>query len=83
MKFTIKTTGDWYSRTDAEKLEHLGFKFRDDPYDATRPCYKITDLTDAPTIEFETLKELVAFSTRWGAIVLTGNEIEIYDNYRE
>jgi hypothetical protein len=42
-------------------------------------------LEDSPywTIEINTLEELIALSEKYGEIILDGDSIEIYDDYRE
>ena len=92
MKFQLSSTGNWYDDEGKKRLEKLGFQFEieTDPSRHTfGKWYNISDEDDnpdyvAPTIEFETLKELVAFQKEWGELILRADScIEIYDGYRE
>jgi hypothetical protein len=79
MKFKLSTSGRFYDDNEHKKnLEGLGFTFT--PNDFPRPFY-ISDR--APDIEINTLEELMAFSQKFGELVISEGEIEIYDNYRE
>ena len=81
MRFTLSTSGDYYYDSDAKKnLEKIGFKFK--PTTFLKYEYVI-DYNVDPIIEFKTLEELVEFSKEWGEIILIGNKIEIYNDYRE
>jgi hypothetical protein len=78
MKFKLSTSGRFYHGDEYQKeLESLGFKFTPNDY---KPFYK---LDHEPEIEINTLEELIAFRERFGELILTDGEIEIYDNYRE
>jgi hypothetical protein len=78
MKFTLSTAGLFYPGSERRgKLEEIGFKFK--PYH-----YKEFIITnDKPTIEINSLEELVAFADEWDEIIVRNGEIEIYDDYRE
>jgi hypothetical protein len=84
MKFELTTTGFSYNDEAAEKLQSLGFEFRD-----VSPCMFILStkqkLTKEISIEINSLEELMAFSEKWGELVISHNPpgIEIYDDYRE
>jgi len=76
MKFNLCTSGYFYD--DAEKrkeLEALGFVFEN-----IKETWHIVKTT---TIEINSLEELLAFTEKWGDIVLNNDTIEIYDYYRE
>ena len=81
MKFKLTTTEPFYRREDkrVEELKKLGFKFEE--YDFFEYGLKIID--NDVMIEFETLEELRDFAEKWEQLVLTKDEIEIYDGYRE
>lgn len=78
MKFTLSTSADCYTKDAAAKLEKLGFKFEE-----SQENDKFIDYLHEPTININTLDELVAFSVEWGKLVFSPNSIEIYDDYRE
>lgn len=77
MKFTLETTGYFYSAEKAEKLKKLGFTFRDSHYGQFAKCLESVD------IEIDTLDDLVAFAREWGDVIINEGKIEIYDDYRE
>ena len=80
MKFLLSTSGNFYSEEQAEELKTLGFKFTE-----TRPEKKknLFMPTESVEIEINTLEELVAFSEKWGNLIISPKTIEIYDDYRE
>ena len=80
MTFRVETAGWVYNdQAKREKLEKLGFKFE--------PCggYPFTKSLDTPTItiEISTLEDLMEFINEYGTIVLTRENITIYDDYLE
>lgn len=82
MKFELTTSGNFYSKSDIQKLENLGFKFKDwNNKDSLVKAdkYKIGE----SLIEINSLDELINFVKKYGSIVLDENSIEIYDDYRE
>lgn len=91
IKFGLTTSTGFYDEEQAKELEKLGFCFVDSKssnYDY--PTHKV--VINYPTVEFETLEQLVEFSKEWGKIILhwyedgDGNivpELEIYDGHRE
>lgn len=73
MKFNLSTSGWSYSEQDEiSRLEKLGFTFGPRKY-----------IAGEPTIEINTLDELMEFVKEYGQIVLDIDTIEIYDDYRE
>ena len=40
-------------------------------------------MKDEVSIEFSTLEELAEFSKKWGALIIDGEDITIYDDYVE
>jgi len=79
MKFKLKTTGYFYPKeTDRRRLGKLGFTFiKGGSYG-----YHI-DWESVPEIEINTINELMEFIDIHGDIIISGDGIEIYDNYRE
>ena len=78
MRFKLTTSGYFYDKKDyRNKLKALGFEF--EPSD--HRCFRITDKD--VFVDFETLQKLIDFSSEWGEIIVCGDQIEIYDNYRE
>lgn len=76
MKFNLSTTGYFYNnKEEIDSLKELGFSFEQHKQEYA--------ISGNPTIEINTLEELVEFSKKHGHIILDGNNIEIYDNYRE
>ncbi len=85
MKFELSTSGMFYSdKEQVEGLKELGFTF-EPSRSFTKRDRGVDDyvISGEPTIEIETLEELVAFSERWGEIIVEKDSIEIYDNYRK
>lgn len=76
MKFKLSTSGRFYHKDSQKALKKLGFVFRGTKYGDV-----ISD--HMPEIEFNTLDDLIKFSDEWGELIVHGDEIEIYDNYRE
>ena len=80
MKFTLTTTGNFYTDEDQiEKLKGLGFEFIEDS--VINDLYEIKE--GFQEIEINSLEELIKFTENYGEIILNENEIEIYDDYRE
>lgn len=88
MKFHITTAGRYYTESQAEKLEKLGFKFTFKPNNLIfNPrkylINKDIEINNVVEINIATLDELVLFSNEWGSIIISDGKIEIYDDYRE
>lgn len=83
MKFRLDTSGSLYEPEKAARLEALGFRFEPDPREPGARLYKPLELNLDVTTEIATLEELVEFTRKWGRVVLSEGEIEIYDDYRE
>lgn len=73
MKFNLTTVKYRYEPKEIPDLEKLGFEFRADG----------TMEKDEVSIEFSTLEELAEFSKKWGALIIDGEDITIYDDYIE
>jgi hypothetical protein len=77
MKFTLSTSGYFYTRADRRKeLEEIGFTFK--PSD-----YKDFAIEGSPEIEINSLEELIQFANKFGEIIVGDGSIEIYNDYRE
>jgi len=82
MKFTLSMTSYNLTKEQSVKYEKYGFKFREKenkyfPKNCMVSCY-------IPTIEFNTIEDLVNFSIDIDEeIILNGNDLEIYNDYRE
>jgi len=75
MKFILSTSG--YSYSSKEKLEKLGFIFKE-----VRGRWHKSDYE--PEIEINTLEDLLEFQSEIGCeLILDSGSIEIYDDYRE
>ena len=93
MKFRLTTSGSTYPDGRRKKqLEKLGFKFTQHDQKYTELYQGIwgnqkdmyhMDWNQEVTVEINTLEDLLAFQKKFGQIVLSDNEIEIYDDYRE
>jgi len=87
MKFDLITSGYSYRPGKTEKLEKLGFKFKEEIQPAHR-YYKLHD--QELYIDFNNLDELLRFIREYGEVIIIPPEkdgwewtIEIYDDYRE
>jgi len=78
MKFTLSTAGNFYLEYKAKKLKGLGFKFK--RMEGSGDYMKDDN---NPTIEINTLEELMKFIDVYGSIVLDKDAITIYDDYLE
>ncbi len=87
MKFNITVTGDFYKANqekETDRLKELGFKFKKLEEDEFMGyTTKLEYFEDDPTIEINSLEELIDFNKKYGRIILSGNQIEIYNDYRE
>jgi len=94
MEFELSTVNLYYSNQEAEKLKKLGFRFRDTSdqigesiFDTNR--FMQIQCDDLPTIELETMGDLMVFMAKWGKVILIPSRkgrkprLEIYDGYRE
>jgi len=79
MQFKLLTTGSFYSKKHIETYEKYGFKFKDYTLGVCdcKQCYQ--DIF----IDINSLEDLMKVVDDFGEIVVTENEIEIYDDYRE
>ena len=84
MIFNLRTAESFYSKNLIKEYESLGFEFtvtKNVWIGDNNKYYKDSDVE--PTIEFNTLEELMEFQKEWGMLVITEDTIEIYDGYRE
>ena len=80
MKFNLTTAGHFYTSEDAKKLKEFGFKFDDEGYDK-RLCKR--QIFSDVEVEINSLEELIAFSNKWGELIVSDGSIIIYDDYCE
>jgi hypothetical protein len=74
MRFLLITTRTYYDEYTKEKLEKLGFEFYFGG-DSGRGEFVMTDRQ--VFIEFESLQQLVDFTTYWGEITINEDVIKI------
>lgn len=86
MKFYIKTSGMYYyDKNKIDKLKRLGFEFDPKGYilnSSSTICFDDDD-PELPTIEINSLDELMQLVHEYGDLIVSESEIEIYDDYRE
>lgn len=76
MEFKVETSAYFYeNESDIEKLKSIGFHFEEGKYGKA--------IKGDVTIEIKTIEELVEFTNRFGQIIVSDGEIEIYNDYRE
>ena len=80
MKFELSTTSRLCSSERKQALEGLGFKFIKSGSDHYIMEWRIEG---SSTIELSTLEEFCSFVGKYGRVVVDGDKIEIYDDYRE
>jgi hypothetical protein len=84
--FALTTTGNFYKKENAEKLEKLGFEFKKLDGEFEDDCF-CTKKSRTAGLEINTLEELLSFAKEHGDIIISFDEdmphIEIYDDYRE
>lgn len=85
MKFKVSTSGSSYTEDEANRLKELGFTFepRTYPIDKFGPQRTHHMTGDDVEIDIASLEDLIAFSGKWGEIIVSGEFIEIYDSHRE
>lgn len=99
MRFILRTSGHFYEKAaDRAELESLGFKFiHDEPQHEwdKRFAWRKVDEGDEPSIELNSLEELMGFAKKYGDLILSSTEdresrhevgtpvLQIYDDYRE
>jgi hypothetical protein len=75
MKFTLSTSGNFYpNETERDKLINLGFVFVKSDYK------KYIKTSFNPTIEINSLNDLIKFADEYGEIIIYNGHIEIYDD---
>lgn len=79
MKFDLTTAGNFYTPEKAKKLEELGFQF-DEGYNKHKCKHKLFSDIE---IEINSLEGLIAFSNKWGELIISDGNIMIYDDYCE
>lgn len=82
MKFNLTTSGCFYDESDYSRgLRDLGFEFNDESTMGDNKLYLPSGTTIK--IEINTLEDLMKFNDEWGELIISGDSIEIYDDYRE
>jgi hypothetical protein len=85
MKFTLTTTKLTYTPEEADELRPLGFSFLSyNPmlWEDHEEVLAIVQ-TKNPSIELNTLEELMEFRRKYGMLILSEGQIELYNGYRE
>ena len=87
MIFRLDTSKSFYCDDEKDKLEPLGFSFEfvKNEYLSGGDWYKNNTVHTEPTVEINSLDELIEFSKKYGQLIICAddNSIEIYDGYRE
>ena len=90
MTFNLDTVRRFYPADTARKLERYGFTFAPVAADSyTARLYSIPSGSEifskltSGHLTVDTLEELQAFVQEWGDVVLSTDEIVIYDDYLE
>ncbi len=86
MKFRLRQDKNWVQTDEEkEKLEELGFQFIAETNPEDRRGYgKWRYNSDyLPEIEINSLEELMKIVEKYEQIIITKDEIEIYNYYRE
>jgi len=83
MKFKLRQAAYWCDTETKNKLSKLGFRFMKETEEniTYREWYCDNDID--PTIEINTIEELMQFIEEYGRIVIDGDEILIYNDHIE
>ena len=81
MIFHLSTAGFTYDECDKLKLESVGFEFTCDDLESESKIYRKLDGEKAPTVEIDTLEQLLEFQSVFGRIIVYGDGIKIYDDF--
>ena len=81
MKFTVTTAGYFYDASKLSNYESIGFTFKDSKDHSDRVVID----NDEVEVELNTLDDLMAFSDKFGQLVVSNDppSIAIYDDYME
>ena len=85
MRFRLTQNKFWMGDEEKEKLEKLGFKFKEElneDYRKRNEKWKCDNNVE-PVIGISSLEDLMKLVKDYGVIVLSENGIEIYNDYRE
>lgn len=83
MIFKLSTTGGHYSnKAMMDIYKTLGFTFGK-PVRGLCTDSEYLGIKGEPTIEIDTIVELVKLSELVGEIIISGDSLEIYDDHRE
>lgn len=87
MVFKLRMSANHISENDhlLEEYKRIGFRFiaTDDTFWAKLDLKLYVDEEVSPSIKIETIEELSRFINTFEAVVISKNEIEIYNDYRE
>ena len=84
MRFRLTQDKFWMGDEEKERLEELGFKFKEELNEDYRKNGKWKcDSNVEPGIEINSLDDLMKLVEKMGDIILSEDRIEIYNNYRE
>jgi hypothetical protein len=85
MIFNVKTSTTDYNQTDdLDKYKDLGFVFDEYEYEFENYKIKFNILRNTEIVwRIDSIEELIEFSDKFGAIIIKGNNIQIYDSYIE
>jgi hypothetical protein len=87
MLFTLSTSGFSYGESGANELRSLGFTMRRaEKYPADSSlAYQKDESAAPPTIEVNSLQDLLEFSRSWGEIIVDAEKmaLRIYDDHEE
>lgn len=82
MKFNLSTSRTFYeNKEQMQTLTQLGFTF--EPYKDTYSSEDQFEIAGDPVIEINTIHELMDLFEKVGEVIIHGDWIEIYNDYRE
>jgi len=79
MRFKLTSTNDLYKASSVEKYKAIGFKFKE--YQSDDGDFQKID--EDIFIELNDLNQLMDIISMFDRVIVTKDEIEIYDGYRE
>lgn len=78
MRFNLSVTAFFYTKTEKELLEPLGFRFE---YNRKDKTYMVSDKD--VYININNLADLLNLTAKYGQVVIDEENIEIYNDWRE
>lgn len=84
MKFTISTSKKYYTKEYMELYQSIGFVFDEEGEERyIGEMFFRINTENKPTVEINSIEDLMEFEESFGPLIIDGYSIEIYNDYRE